>query len=100
MSTAFLKGFYDTIEKSYESCVIPFQIDDKEEVADKDRDIIRLENWILSVGIFIPQDNTIKDRAINYLKTRVTGGTQNERYRPQRNRLVLRRLYAAPRFRR
>ena len=77
MSTAFLKGFYDTIEKSYESCVIPSQIDDKEEVADKDRDIIRLENWILSVGIFIPQDNTIKDRAINYLKTRVTGGTQN-----------------------
>ena len=77
MSTAFLKGFYDTIEKSYESCVIPFQIDDKEEVADKDRDIIRLENWILSVGIFIPQDNNIKDRVIDYLKTRVNGGTQN-----------------------
>ena len=77
MSTAFLKGFYDIIEKSYESCVEPFQIDNKEEVTDKDRDIIRLENWILSVGIFIPQNNTIKDRAIDYLKTRVNGGTQN-----------------------
>lgn len=77
MSTAFLKDFYNTIERSYESCVNPFQIDDKESITDKDCDIIRLENWVLSVGIFIPQDNTFKDRAIDYLKTRVNGGTQN-----------------------
>lgn len=77
MSTAFLKSFYDIIEKSYESCVIPFQIDDKEGVTDKDSDIIRLENWVLSAGIFIPQDITFKDRAIDYLKTRINGGTQN-----------------------
>lgn len=77
MSTAFLKGFYDSLEKSYEFSVKSFQIDDKEDVTDRERDIIGLENWILSVGIFVPQDNTFKDKTIDYLKTRIDGGTQN-----------------------
>lgn len=77
MSTTFLKGFYDSLEKSYEFSVKSFQIDDKEDVTDRERDIIGLENWILSVGIFVPQDNTFKDKTIDYLKTRIDGGTQN-----------------------